>query len=115
MNTDTIPPIDEPTLDVGALAKLSGEVIDLQSWTIPAEMAEPLEMNTVYRVTIKTNDGKQCIVMTPAVPQAWLKKADTADNQPLHRTNGSGVVIRAASEQRPAIVWHLGTRLDDFK
>ena len=58
LNTDTIPPIDEPTLDVGALAKLSGEVIDLQSWTIPAEMAEPLEMSAVYRVTIKTNDGQ---------------------------------------------------------
>ncbi len=104
LNADGIPPISDPTLDVGYLAKVRGEVTELQSWSIPAEMAESLDMTTLYRVTLKTEEGRQCIVMTCAVPQAWLKKSDQADNQPLHPTNGSGVVIRAASELRPAIL-----------
>ncbi len=104
LNAEGISPISESTLDVGELAKVSGEVTELQSWAIPADMAESLDMNTVYRVTLKTDQGQPCIVMTSAVPEAWLKKSDQPDNQPLHRTYGSGVVIRAASELRPAIL-----------
>ncbi len=103
LNTDSIPAIDDPTLDVGDLGKLSGKVIGFTRWVVPPKLAESIDMPTVFRVKVELEGGKQCIVVTPVVPEAWLKST-AADNQPMHLTKGAGVVIRGPSEQRPAII-----------
>ena len=109
-------PQDAPDLPlaVGDAVAIRGTAVALASAPLPAELAEVLELERIFRVEVRTSypsagaapaptAGPTIYVLTTSVPAPWL--AQWAQMQRLDQpTAATGVVLHADAQGRPQVL-----------
>lgn len=90
----------------GDATAMQGTAGGLTASPLPPELAEVLEMDRVYRLSLAVDD-RECTVITSEVPHFWL--TDPQSDWPAVVT---GIVLRSDAQGRPTVVatsrvqWH---------